>query len=65
MDALNAKIAMGKHKVDVNRADHHAERLEREASLAVDYAAASIEEAKYAVFDAIVGRIEADKVRRA
>jgi hypothetical protein len=65
MDALNAKIALGKHKVDINRADHHAERLEREASFAVDYAAASIEEAKYAVLDAIVGRIEADKVRRA
>jgi hypothetical protein len=65
MDALNAKIALGKHKLDVKHADHHAERLEREASFAVDYAAASIEEAKYAVLDAIVGRIEAEKVKSA
>ena len=42
MDALNAKIALGKHKLDVKHADHHAERLEREASFAVDYAAASM-----------------------
>src|SRR5262249_48116559 len=46
MEALNAKIALEKHKIDVNRADHHAERLEREASFAVDYAAAAIEKAK-------------------
>jgi hypothetical protein len=65
MDALNAKIALGKHNVDVKHADHHAERLEREASFAVDYAVAAIEEAKYAVLDAIVGRVEAEKTKRA
>ena len=65
MDALNAKIALGKRTLDVKHAEHHAERLEREASFAVDYAAAAIEEAKYAVLDAIVGRIDAEKVRRA
>ena len=27
MDALNAKIALGKHKPDVKHADHHADRL--------------------------------------
>jgi hypothetical protein len=65
MDAWNAKIAQLKHDRGVSRADNHAERLEWEASFAVDYAVAAIEEAKSAVLDAIVGRIEAEKTRRA
>ena len=65
MDAWNAKIAQLKHDRGVRRADNHAERLEWEASFAVDYAVAAIEEAKSAVLDAIVGRIEAEKARRA
>jgi hypothetical protein len=64
MDAWNAKIAQLKHDRGVKGADNHAERLEWEASFAVDYAAASIEEAKSAVLDAIVGRIEAEEARR-
>jgi hypothetical protein len=64
MDAWNAKIAQVKHDQGVKRADNHAERLEWEASFAVDYAAAAIEEAKSAVLDAIVGRIEAEVTRR-
>ena len=65
MDAWNAKIAQLKHDRGVRRADNHAERLEWEASFAVDYAVAAIEEAKSSVLDAIVGRIEAEKTRRA
>ena len=64
MDAWNAKIAQLKHDRGINRADNHAERLEWEASFAVDYAVAAIEEAKSAVLDAIVGRIEAEETRR-
>jgi len=64
MDAWNAKIAQLKHDRGVKRADNHAERLEWEASFAVDYAVAAIEEAKAAVLDAIVGRIEAEGARR-
>ena len=60
MDAWNAKIAQLKHDRGVKRADNHAERLEWEASFAVDYAVAAIEEAKSAVLDAIVGRMEAE-----
>ena len=65
MDAWNAKIAQLKHDRGVKRADNHAERLEWEASFAVDYAVAAIEEAKAAVLDAIVGRIEAEQAKRA
>ena len=65
MDAWNAKIAQLKHDRGVKRADNHAERLEWEASFAVDYAVAAIEEAKSAVLDAMVGRIEAEQAKRA
>lgn len=64
MDAWNEKIAELKHDRSVKRADNHAERLEWEASFAVDYAAAAIEQAKSAVLDAIVGRIEAEEATR-
>ena len=64
MDAWNAKIAQLKHDRGVKRADNHAERLEWEASFAVDYAVAAIEEAKSAVLDALVGRIEAEETKR-
>ena len=50
-----------KHDQGVKRADNHAERLEWEASFAIDYAVAAIEEAKSAVLDALVGRVEAEK----
>ena len=64
MDAWNAKIAQLKHDRGIKHAENHAERLEWEASFAVDYAVAAIEEAKSAVLDAIVGRIESEKARR-
>ena len=49
----------------MKHAENHAERLEWEASFAVDYAVAAIEEAKSAVLDAMVGRIEAEQAKRA
>ena len=55
MDAWNAKIAQFKHDQGIKRAENHAERIEREASFAIDFANAAIEEAKSAVIDAIVG----------
>ena len=64
MDAWNAKIAQLKHDRGVKHADNHAERLEWEASVAVDYAVAAIEEAKSAVLDAMVGRIEVEQAKR-
>ena len=65
MDAWNAKIAQFKHDQGVKRAENHAERLEREAAFAIDFAGAAIEEAKSAVLDAIVGRVEAEKTKEA
>ena len=65
MDAWNAKIAQFKHDQGVKRAENHAERLEREAAFAIDFAGAAIEEAKSAVLDALVARVEAEKTKAA
>jgi hypothetical protein len=62
-DAWNAKIAQFRHDLGVKHAENHAERLEWEASFAIDYAVAAIEEAKSAVLDAIVGRVEVGKAK--
>lgn len=65
MDAWNVKIAQLKHEISAKHAEKHAERLEWEASFAIDYAVTAIEEAKSAVLDAIVARIEAEKTKAA
>ncbi|WP_414476185.1 hypothetical protein [Microvirga sp. M2] len=63
MDALKSDIAQHKHERDVARAANQAERLEWEATLAVNYAAASIEQAELAVIDAMIGRAEAERAK--
>ena len=63
MDAWNTKIAQFKHDQGAKRAENYAERLEREAAFAIDFAGAAIGQAKSAVIDAIVARIEADKTK--
>jgi hypothetical protein len=65
MEALKAGIVQRTHERDVRRAQNQADRLEQEASFAVDYAVASIEQAKLAVLDAVIGRIEVEEARRA
>ena len=65
MDAWNAKIAHFKHDQGLKQAENHAERMEWEASFAIDFAVVAIEEAKSAVLDAIVARIEANKTKAA
>jgi hypothetical protein len=47
----------------VKRADNYANRLELEAGYAIDYAIAAVEQAEWAVLDAIVGRTEAQHAR--
>jgi hypothetical protein len=64
MNALKANIAEVKHEHDVKRAEHRADRLEWEAGFAIDYAIASIEQAKLAVLDAVDGRLAADEAKR-
>jgi hypothetical protein len=61
IDALKANVAQAKHDVDVRHAESHAERLEWEARVSVDYAVAAIEQAKLAVLDAVSSRAMAEK----
>jgi hypothetical protein len=63
IDALKANVAQAKHDVDARHAESHAERLEWEASVSVDYAIAAIEQAKLAVLDAVSSRAKAEKAK--
>jgi len=65
MEALKAKVAQKKHELDARRAESEADRLEGDAGLAIDYAIASVDQAKLAVLDAVAGRIRADEARKA
>jgi hypothetical protein len=65
MNALKVRVATQKHEHDVKRADKHADQLEWEAGFAIDYAIASIEQAKLAVLDAIDARLDAEQLRAA
>ena len=66
-DLLSIKegIAQKKHDLDVRHAEKHADHLEWEAGLAVDYAIAAVEQAELAVLDAVAGRMEVAKTGRA
>jgi hypothetical protein len=64
MQSLKAKVTERKHERDVKRADNRADKLEQEAAFAIDYAAATIEQAELAVLDAMIGRIEAEEARQ-
>jgi hypothetical protein len=62
---LKANIAHVKHEHDVKRAENRAEQLEWDASFAIDYAIASVEQAKLAVLDAVDGRVAAEEAKQA
>jgi hypothetical protein len=63
IDALKAHVEQAKHDVDARRAESRADMLEWEAGVAIDYAIASVEQAKLAVLDAVSSRAEADKAK--
>ena len=65
MNHLKADIAHHKHERDVKRAASRADRLEWEAGFAIDYAIASVEQAKLAVLDAVDGRLAAEEAKQA
>ena len=65
MNDLKSKVAQRKHDLSVKRAANYSQLLDEDASFAVDYAIASIEQAKVAVLDAIAGRLEVEKAKRA
>jgi hypothetical protein len=64
MSALKADVAHAKHDRDVKHAENRADRLEWEAGFAIDYAIASVEQAKLAVLDAVDSRIAAEKAKQ-
>ena len=51
-----------KEEIDLDKAQANAETAEGDASFAIDYAYAAIEEAEYAVLDAALARKEADEL---
>jgi hypothetical protein len=63
VDALKAGVTRAKHDLDARHAESHAERLELEAGVAIDYAIASVEQAKFAVLDAVSSRAEAERAK--
>ena len=63
MDALKAGVVHAKHDLNERQAESHAERIEWEAGVAIDYAIASVEQAKLAVLDAVSSRVEAEKAK--
>jgi DNA repair exonuclease SbcCD ATPase subunit len=65
MEALKAKVVRKKQELDARRAESEAERLESDAGLAIDYAIASVDQARLAVLDAVAGRIRADEAGQA
>ena len=64
LNGLKASVAQAKHDLGVERAEDYAEELEWEAGVAIDYAIASIQQARYAVLDAVAGRAEAEQAKR-
>ena len=65
VEALKAKVVRKKHELDARRAESEAEGLEGDARLAIDYAIASVDQARLAVLDALAGRLRADEARQA
>jgi hypothetical protein len=65
VEALKAKVVRKKHELDARRSESEADRLESDAGLAIDYAIASVDQARLAVLDAVAGRIRAVEARRA
>jgi hypothetical protein len=64
INRLKTAYEQRQHDRSVERVVHNADRLESEAGIAIEFALASIEDAKRAVLDAVVARIEAADARR-
>ncbi len=65
INTLKADVAHKKHDLDVKLAENYANELEYEAGFAIDYAIASIEQAEWAVLDAVAARAKAQQVKAA
>jgi hypothetical protein len=65
LNALKADVVRATHDRDVKRVENRAEWLEWEAAFAIDYAIASVEQARLAVLDAVDGRLAAEEAKQA
>lgn len=65
LNVFKADMQRAKHKVDIKVADMRATDLEWEAGFAIDYAIASVEQARFAVLDAIEARQVAEQAKAA
>jgi hypothetical protein len=63
-DYLKSAMQKGKHQIDVNRAENYADVMEGRAAAAIDYAIASVEQAKLSALDAVIARLDAVKRKR-
>jgi len=63
INSLKADVAHKKHNLDAKRAQNYADELEWEANVAIDYAIAAVDQAGWAVLDAIVGRAEGQRAK--
>jgi hypothetical protein len=63
LETFKAGIEERKRDRAIKRAENYAERLEDEAAFSIDYAISAVEQAKLAVLDAIVGRVEAEQAK--
>ena len=64
VDNLKARVASKGRAIDARIAENDAEVAEDNASWAINYAIASVEQAKLAVFDAISARLDANEAAR-
>ena len=64
VDNLKARVASKQRSIDATIAENVAEDAEDNAHWAIDYAIASVEQAKLAVFDAISARLDANEAAR-
>jgi hypothetical protein len=62
-ESLKSEIAQKKHDLDARRAENRTDRLEWEASVAVDYTIAAVEQAEVAVLDAVAARMKESEAR--
>jgi uncharacterized coiled-coil protein SlyX len=62
LDAVRKNVDEKKAAHDLNTAQKAADQADDDAAYAVDYAYAAVEEAEYAVLDAVLARKEADEL---
>jgi hypothetical protein len=64
-DALKMRVVEKKRAIDATIAEREAVDAEDDASFAIDYAIASVEQAKLAAIDAIAARLDAEAAKAA